>query len=409
MNAGHHSTHNPPQLTRKIDLNHFQTATTKTARDINRRLVLNLIRKHQPISRADIARRARLQRSTVSIITEQLVAERWIRMGAFGHLPRGRKPTFFHFNGGRAGIVGIDLRPLDTAIVLADLDMRFLAQETISMDRDAARFIPKLSERVCTLIKSHPQISCEGIGVAVPGRLDPNSSRLVFAPNLGWKSVDLMHPLGKATGLPVVLENAANACALAEIWSEACSENVQNLVAITISEGLGVGMIFNGQLIRGANGLAGEFGHIVIQENGPLCNCGQRGCLEAYASNTAAVRHFSEHTSNRKGEMAQITFNEILRRAEEGDRNACDSLKRMAHYLGIGVAMVATGLAPDVVVLVGAVARVWRQIEPIIKAVVEERSVTGAKPRIIAAGPETRVRGAVALVLQRHFGAHHTI
>src|SRR5579872_5568873 len=140
---------------RKIDLNHFQTATTKTARDINRRLVLNLIRKHQPISRADIARRSRLRRSTVSIITEQLVAERWIRMGAFGDLPRGRKPTFLHFNGGRAGIVGIDLRPLDTAIVLADLDMRFLAQETISMDRDAARFIPKLSERVCTLIKSH--------------------------------------------------------------------------------------------------------------------------------------------------------------------------------------------------------------------------------------------------------------
>src|SRR5579872_345490 len=133
-----------------------------------------------------------------------------------------------------------------------------------------------------------------------------------------------MQPLGKATGLPVVLENAANACALSEIWREAYSENVQNLVAITISEGLGVGMIFNGQLIRGANGLAGEFGHVVIQENGPLCNCGQRGCLEAYASNTAAVRHFNELTSNQKGKMGQTTFNGILTMAEEGDRNACD-------------------------------------------------------------------------------------
>jgi predicted NBD/HSP70 family sugar kinase len=168
-------------------------------------------------------------------------------------------------------------------------------------------------------------------------------------------------------------------------------------------------MIFNGQLIRGAKGMAGEFGHIVIQESGPLCNCGQTGCLEAFASNTAVVRHFNALTFNPKNEMAQTTFNEILTMAEEGDRNACDSLKRMAHYLGIGVAMVSTGLAPDVVVLVGAVTRVWRQIEPIINAVVQERSVTGTKPRIIAAGPETRVCGAVALVVQRYFAVHHMI
>jgi predicted NBD/HSP70 family sugar kinase len=392
----------------KIDLNNFQVATTKTARDINRRVVLNLIRKHQPISRADVARRARLQRSTVSAITEQLIAERWVTTGASGNLPRGRKPTLIHFNGSRAGIIGIDLRPTETKMVLADLEMRFLAQETIATDRDAGRFIPVLCDRVCKLIKSHPQITCEGIGVALPGRIDPSSNRLLFAPNLRWAAVDLRSPLSRATGLAVELENAANACALAEIWSEVYPESVRNLVAITISEGVGAGMVLNGQLVRGTTGWAGEFGHIVIQENGPLCNCGQRGCLEAFASNTAAVRYFREIASQRNARAAQPSFDSILRMAEEGDRNAGDSLNRMAHYLGICVAIITTGLAPDVIVLVGEVARVWKQIRPVITAVVKERSAVNTRPRIIPAGPETRLRGAVALVTQRHFGALHS-
>lgn len=389
----------------KIDLNNFQVATTRTARDINRRVVLNLIRKHQPVSRAEVARRARLQRSTVSAITDQLIAERWVTTGASGNLPRGRKPTLIHFNGSWAGVIGIDLRPSETKIVLADLEMRFLAQETIATDRDAGRFISVLCDRVCRLIKSHPHITCEGIGVALPGRIDPLSNRLVFAPNLRWEAVDLRNPLTGATGLSVELENAANACALGEIWSEAYPENFRNLVAMTISEGVGVGMVLNGQLVRGTTGWAGEFGHIVIQENGPLCNCGQRGCLEAFASNTAAVRYFCEIASKRNAGAAQPNFDSILRMAEVGDRNACDSLARMAYYLGISVALITTGLSPDVIVLVGEVTRVWKQIRPVINAVVKERSIVYAGPRIIPAGPETRLRGAVALVTQRHFGA----
>jgi len=109
---------------RKSDLNQSRGATSRTARDINRRLVLNVIRKHQPISRADIARHTHLQRSTVSTITEELIAERWVTRGAFGDLPRGRKPTFMHFNGARAGIIGIDLQPSLTTLVLADLEVR---------------------------------------------------------------------------------------------------------------------------------------------------------------------------------------------------------------------------------------------------------------------------------------------
>ncbi|MGH9852767.1 MAG: ROK family transcriptional regulator, partial [Blastocatellia bacterium] len=171
---------------RKIDLSNFQVATSETARDINRRIVLNLIRNHQPISRADLARHSGLQRSTVSVITEQLIDENWVMEGASGHAPRGRRPRFLHLNKERIGIIGINIRPAKTAIALADLDAHFLAQESLPTAPDPEQFIAELIARVRNLIKTHPEIAYEGIGMSLPGRIDLASQRLVFAPNLGW-------------------------------------------------------------------------------------------------------------------------------------------------------------------------------------------------------------------------------
>src|SRR5262245_47324081 len=125
---------------RKIDLNNFQVATSETARDINRRIMLNLIRRHQPISRADLARHSGLQRSTVSVITEQLIEERWVTEGASGHAARGRKPRFLHLNKERVGIIGINVRPATTTIALADLDAQFMAQQSLPTSQDPEQF-----------------------------------------------------------------------------------------------------------------------------------------------------------------------------------------------------------------------------------------------------------------------------
>src|SRR5262249_47655026 len=162
----------PETVMRKIDLNNFQVATSETARDINRRIVLNLIRSHQPISRADLARHSGLQRSTVSVITEQLIEERWVTEGANGHVPRGRRPRFLHLNRGRVGIIGVNIRPAMTTIALADLDARFVAQESLPTARNAEQFITELGSRICNMIKTRPEITYEGIGVSLPGRVD---------------------------------------------------------------------------------------------------------------------------------------------------------------------------------------------------------------------------------------------
>jgi len=211
----------------------------------------------------------------------------------------------------------------------------------------------------------------------------------------------------------VELENAANACALSEFWFGHSSKGVNNLIAVTVSEGIGTGIILNGQLVRGSTGVAGEFGHVTQMPDGPQCRCGNSGCWEVLASNAAAVRYYTELASVHKGEvgsksdMAKLSFGDILRLVEQNDVRACKALDQMAHHLGAGIAMLVTGLAPDVVVVVGEVTRAWDKVGPVVAEVVKRRAFTHAVTRILPTDPEAqpRLRGAIVLVLQKHFGA----
>jgi len=398
---------------RKIDLNHFQVATSETARDINRRIMLNLVRKHQPVSRADLMRYSGLQRSTVSVIAERLIADRWLKEGAVGNLPRGRKPTFLHLNTERCGVVGVDIQPDVTTLAVSGMDSRFLARESMTTERDPQEFIDRLSRRIKDLIRACPGNSCEGIGISLPGRIDASSQQLVFAPRLSWGELDLKTRLEQNLGLPVELENAANACALAELWSGRHGDEVRNLVVVTVSDGIGVGMVMNGQLVRGSRGVAGEFGHVTLVPGGPRCRCGNHGCWEALASNAAAVRSYTEAAPAPKAEAdsqsnpARLSFGDILRRVEQNDIRAGKVLHQMARHLGDGLAMLVTGLAPDVVVVVGEITRMWDRVGPVVAETVAQRSFTHAITRILPTDPEAqpRLRGAIALVLQKHFGA----
>lgn len=400
---------------RKIDLTSFSIATSETARNINRRIVMDLIRTRQPISRADLARLSGLQPSTISLITDQLLEEQWVTQGAFGHLPRGRKPRFLNLNVERAGIIGVNVRPSNTTIALANLNARFIAQESFSTSDNAEEFVENLSKRVAGLVKLHPEVFFEGIGVSVPGRVDLISKKLIFAPNLGWQNVDLKTPLELVTGLPVEIENAANACALAEIWFERRADGVRDLIAVTVSEGIGTGIITNGQLVRGTTGVAGEFGHVSINENGPLCKCGNYGCWEVYASNSAAINEYVQATlserSKRAFEGAKPTFEDILYLAEQGDLKAVEAIERMAYYIGKGLAMLVTGIAPSVIVVVGEITRAWNLVNPTITRVLGENIRSGQRlPQIVPSEDilQPRLRGSIALILQKHFGAPAT-
>jgi predicted NBD/HSP70 family sugar kinase len=167
-------------------------------------------------------------------------------------------------------------------------------------------------------------------------------------------------------------------------------------------------MVLNGQVVRGSAGMAGEFGHVTIQEGGPLCSCGNRGCWEVCASNTAAIRYYTESVSRSRTNAAPAPeFEDLLRLAEQGDTKAAESLDRMAHYLGEGVAMLITGLAPDIVVLIGEVTQAWSRVHPIMKKVLKQRGAGRTLTRLVPTDPSTqpRLQGTIALVLEKHLGA----
>lgn len=378
-----------------------QGVSSEVVRDINRRLILNLVRTRHLISRADLARLSGLQRSTVSLIVEQLIEERWVLEGPTGRLPRGRRPTFLRLNDERI-IIAVDIRPTHSTVALANATGRFLSQEMLPTSTEPKGTLNALLKSIQRLIDSNPKTKVEGIGISLPGRYDHKSDRLVFAPNLRWPDVDIRGPIAKATGLEIAVENAANACVLAAVWFDHMDE-CRNFVVITVSEGIGTGVWANGQLVRGLNGMAGEFGHVPLDPNGPPCSCGGHGCWEVFASNRAALRDYLEAGPR----PTSFSFLDLLSCAENGDARAAKAIETMAHYLGRGMRMVVAGLAPERIIVVGDLTRSWHRFGPIIEGAVQEQVLPGGcMPRLVPAYEDgmARLRGTVALVLQKDFG-----
>ena len=177
-----------------------QRASNDVVRDINTRIVLNLIRTRQPISRADLARLSGLQRSTVSLIVEDLIGDHWVQEGATGRLPRGRRPTFLRLNDDRV-IIGVDIRPTQTTVALADVNGKFTSQEAMDTPADPKVAIGEIVRRIQRIITSCRGKKIEGVGVSLPGRFNHSSDRLIFAPNLKWTDFDIRTPIAKAPAL----------------------------------------------------------------------------------------------------------------------------------------------------------------------------------------------------------------
>ena len=197
-------------------LDEKQTASNRTPRQINRNLIFHQIRTMQPISRADLARASGLQRSTVSLIVEELLAERWIVEGWIGESPRGRKPTVLLLNRMR-GVLALDVHPAQTTLAVADLSGKILDETRLALPDDPQKVISAILGAIRKTITTHRERSFEGIGITLPGRFSHQLKRTVFAPNVKWPIAQIESRVEKATGLPVVVDNVANACALSEM------------------------------------------------------------------------------------------------------------------------------------------------------------------------------------------------
>jgi predicted NBD/HSP70 family sugar kinase len=382
---------------RLIDLTDVQLASSKTARRINRDIVLELIRANQPISRADLSRSSGLQRSTVSQIVEQLIREKWVCEGAIASLPRGRRPTLLELNDDLV-VIAVDIHPNQATVAAVDLKGRLLSRSQVPLNSNPANSTRLIMDCMLRMQHALSGKSIEGIGIGLPGRVDPRTQHLIFAPNLHWPEFDLKGVIEKTMGLPVKIENAATACLLAELTFRRM-DGVRDVVLVTVSEGVGTGVYANGQLISGNCGMAGEFGHMPLDPSGPLCSCGRKGCWETFASCRAALRYYKELQPRERA----ITFPELLNMAEEGDQYAAQALAKQALYIGRGLRLIIAGLAPSLILIAGDITSAWHRFGPVIAKEATELTLGGALPQILPTheGEIARLRGAAALVFQR--------
>lgn len=400
---------------RKIDTRNFQRATRTTPRKINRLIVLNLVREHQPISRAEVARRMGVGRGMVTSLVDELLASGVIYEGESTDSPRGRRPRPLYVRTRDRHVLAVDVRFTRTYLMLADFGGHQVAVEEFETRFDPDELVAEVARRARALLEAHGVESCEGIGVVVPGMVDRRSGRVLNAPQLGWRDVDLLDALRDATGLPVYLENAPLACALAQVWlTPREAGNSDNFVYVTVSDGVGAGVVVNGEILRGHGDTAGEFGHIALHPEGPRCLCGLRGCWEAYTSNVATVARYygldlSRADSRERLREVELTVPDLIALARQGDGAAMAALSETAHYLGVGLAGIINALNPSRIVLGGEITMAWDLIEGRLRAAARSRTLTAAAAETPILTEDARIyprlRGATALVVAPMFAA----
>lgn len=400
---------------RKINTRNFKRATRTTAREVNRQILLNLVREHQPISRADLARRMSLGRGMVTELVNALIADGVVYEGATAAAARGRRPTLLHIRTRDRFVVGVDVRFTRTYMMLCDFAGRQVALESFETVFEPAEMVEVVGARIRRLLAANGVSNrCQGIGLVVPGMVDWHTGRVLNSPQLGWRDVDVSEALAAVTKLPVQIENAPIACALAHLWLGARSGDMDNFVYVTVSDGVGAGVVVNGQVIRGHGSTAGEFGHIPVTADGPLCLCGNRGCLEVYTSNLATLARYlgsdlSDVGMRRMLRETTFTMEDLIARARSEDARARGALEETAKYLGTGLAIIVNGLNPGRIFVGGEIAQAWDLVEPVIRHVVGERALTDdAALTPISPEPGTeypRLRGATALVIAPMFAA----
>lgn len=397
--------HEHAHALRRADLAYVRLASSEVARDINRDVILELVRAKQPVARMELARASGLYPSTVSSIVEELIEEGWVVEGGTQRLPRGRRPTLLSLNEDIV-MLAVDVRPEQATIAVVDLNSRLLSQRSIVLPSHVERALPELIAALQRMRDMHPGKSFEGVGLSMPGRVDPGSQQLVLAPNLRWTGHEIAAEIESVLGLKVEMENEANACLIAEVWSGRL-DGVRDAVLVTISEGIGTAVLSNGQMVTGRGGLAGEFGHVMLDPAGPKCGCGRTGCWEMFASTRAAVRFYNEEKGHKD---AGVTGSRLLNLAADDDPAAVKALCRQAEFLGRGLHAITAALSPEVVLFTGELTSSWQRYGPIVEAELRRQMLAGPPPRVMTTlNPEfARLRGAAALVLQRHTAYHRT-
>ena len=392
-----------------------QTADQESVRKVNTSIVLNALRLYSPISRAELAVKTNLNRSTVSNIVNQLLDEDLVLELDTRESKIGRPGIALVLKPDAGAVVGVEIGVGFISVILTDFVANVLWREWIEISPSKVQIeiiseAEKLIDQAIS-VAQEKNLRLLGIGLGVPGLVDTRKGELLFAPNLGWKNVPLRLMLNQRFNLPLYVQNEANLAALGEYYF-GVGRNVDNLIYLSSGVGLGGGLIIDGKLFKGGFGLAGEIGHIQRDPEGEMCGCGRRGCWETQVGPRAVlqrVKHAIETDPNNSltkyvhDDHKKLTFDRVVDCALQGDQLCRSALEEVGKYLGAGIADLANIFNPEMVVIGGAFSYGREILLPVLENTISTETLPAVKKDLCVMfsehGADACVLGAVAVVL----------
>ncbi|PZE20728.1 ROK family transcriptional regulator [Paenibacillus xerothermodurans] len=381
-----------------------QTGDLNLMKQINKSIVLEHVKKHAPISRAKIAEITGLTKATVSTLVHELIDSRLVQEIGEGASSGGRKPMMLLFNHTAGYAVGVELGVGHISAVLTDLAGHIVEHTEAAHSNDSVdAVIHRLIGCIEEMRGRAPDgpYGIVGIGIGIPGIADERG-HVLFAPNLGWEGVPLRARIEEHFRLPVVIDNEANAGALGEKEFGA-GVNTSHLIYVSVSSGIGTGVIINGQLYRGVSGFSGEIGHTSIEFNGRACRCGNVGCWELYASEQAMLQQ-AQMLPGRPTDVAALA-----RLAEQDNPEAAALLDQTGYYLGVGLINVINTFNPEQIIIGGSMVALKQWLLPPILQCIQQRSLpltrAGLEIEFSALRGRSTLLGAASFAITRFFAS----
>jgi len=385
------------------------TGNRDLIRAINRSHVLNAIKTHGPIGRADIARRTRLSPATVTSISAKLISQDLVLEKSAGDSSGGRPPILLVINPKGGYVVGIKLTETHAVCALTDLEAQIIAKSSMLLSaHNPNEVVNDLAQMVLSFLREQriAKKSLLGVGIGLAGIVDAEAGVLRQSPIYGWNHVPLRDMLQSKLHIPVYIENDVNTLTLTEKWF-GHGQDVDNFLTVTVGRGIGLGIVANGQFYRGQTGGAGEFGHTTINPEGPLCACGKKGCLEAYVGDPGLIRAANESFDRGELSASVQTLDELLLLAQTGNAAAIQIFDKAGRILGIGIANLISLFNPKKIIISGEGTREGDFLFIPMKESIKQNTMPGLfDPNTVMIAPwgdDAWARGAAGLVLREVF------
>lgn len=367
--------------------------TEQNVKGFNKHAALDLIRfAGGGLSRTDLADKMGLTRAAISLIVNDLLSSGVIQEAEVRSAPSGRPPVILEINPQIGVVGGVDIGATHCSIAIADFTGRILQEVEFPFDikEHPSTCIKIINDHLMRLLDSQglTKSYLAGVGIGVPGPVNTEAGMVVSPPIMpGWDRFPIRATLEKIWECPVTLNNDAELGALGE-WAYGAGRGENNIAYIKVGSGIGAGLMLNKQIYGGTTGAAGEIGHITIEENGPLCNCGNHGCLEVFAGGHAIAKEAQAIVRSGKRTMLadlppeKLNAREVANAARRGDLHAQEILSRAGTHIGVAVASLVNLFNPSIIIIGGGVAEAGDILTTSIRDAVRERAMRASEQSV---------------------------